>query len=332
MAQINPRTFTDARELGDNVYELILTNWGNRGANQDQNNGSVIYPPVKSLANGAITLDGQFTGPPITSLAGIAISPRSQVDQCILTYTPLPQTASFLPNVPPSPTSGIIPPPLPQVPPVGGDIAIPLGFINRGGVLESEQLLSVGAPLIGQQLGPILVRAVSQHWFGDTFVPDPGSPTPATGTDYGTALSPQIWVNPELRLLLYFTAPVLPPLKRAPSVFSFSTALLGAPDVIVKTIPVMGRRVAIVSIKNVSANPAVTVTITGTINELAASGVTPTLTNYEIPLVTPVTLGAHEAAEFCVPCCGALGVSYMIVYLSSLAAVGDFVFRVSLFD
>ena len=35
MAQINPRTFADAVRLGDNMYELILTNWGNRGARLD---------------------------------------------------------------------------------------------------------------------------------------------------------------------------------------------------------------------------------------------------------------------------------------------------------
>jgi hypothetical protein len=226
MAQINPRTFADAKNLGDNVYELILTNWGNRGLAQDLNNGSISYPPVKSLPNGAIPIEGVFTLPEIPSLAAIAIAPRSHLDRCILHFTALPQTPPELtPNANP----------------------IDAGFVNNGNMLESEQLLSIRAPLIGQLPGPIIIRAVSAHWYSDTYFRiGAGIFTPFP---FGTAIPPNVgdnpvWNNPELRLLLYLTGrSALPPPVRAPlhianPQYTFTTVN----EELLSVVPVMGRK------------------------------------------------------------------------------------------
>src|SRR5512143_1109016 len=119
MAQINPRTFADAIQLADNIYELILTNWGNRGLQQDQNNGSISYPPVKSLPNGSIPIIGDFTLPLIPSLTAIAIAPRSTVDRCIINYTSLPQADPTLTITATTP----------------GTSPIDEGFVNQGNLL-----------------------------------------------------------------------------------------------------------------------------------------------------------------------------------------------------
>jgi hypothetical protein len=264
MAQINPRTFADAKQLADNVYELILTNWGNTGKAKDPNNGSISYPPVKNipstqapgvLPEGAIPLAGlppavDFLLPPIPSLYGIAIAPRSDVDKCILTFPSLPQISAENTT---TPFDGSVWDVFTEK-----SINLSQGFVNYGGYLDTEQFLSVGAPLIGQLPGPIVIRALSEHYFTDSqFAQDP------TGTDtYGTALNnldnttgPGFFWTPRLRLLLYLTAKtVLPPLKRAP--FSTSGSLLALYpnfDIPPFVVPVHGRRHVSIAVRNTEA-------------------------------------------------------------------------------
>lgn len=257
MAQINPRTFADAKQLGDNIYELILTNWGNRGRLQDPNNGSIQYPPVKNIPNtstgflpgGAIPIVADFLLPPIPSLFAIAIAPRSDVDECILNFPSLPQ----VPAVDTSCTPG-----------AGGvfdagtskSISIPQGFVNYGGILETEQVLSIHAPLIGQQNGPILIRATRNSYFDDSYRPL----DPAGMNTFGTQLNvlPNVvgggfFKTPELRLLLYLTSKgTLPPPRRAPfydlgSLIPFYPLAGGIPPVVY---PCMGRRVIRILARN----------------------------------------------------------------------------------
>jgi len=275
MAQINPRTFADARQLGDGIYELILTNWGNRGQRRDANNGSIQYPPVKNIAGtatpfmleGAIPIVADFLLPPIPSLSGIAIAPRSTVDRCILNFPSLQQ-------VPADET---------PFPAEGADtawnvvtdkiITIPEGFVNYGGILATEQILSTHSPLVGQLTGPIIVRAHTSTMFSDSY-----SALDPAGTDtFGTALNefpgslgPGSFYTPQLRLLLYLTSKgVLPPARRAPSTWRGSLLALYplaggiAPDVF----PIMGRRHVTITLVNPTGGAA-TVNARGTFNEL----------------------------------------------------------------
>jgi hypothetical protein len=264
MAQINPRTFADAKQLADGVYELILTNWGNRGQAQDPDNGSISYPPVKNLPGtstaflpkGAIPIvpsNGDFLLPPIPSLSGIAIAPRSDVDKCILNFPALPQQ-------PAENTQTAVGQGGTLDGATGKSITIPQGFVNYGGELETEQELSVHAPLIGQLNGPILIRAHWTSYFDDSYTPiEPG------GTSkFGTQLNalpnnagPGFFKTPELRLLLYLTSSgVLPPRERAPY---YDAGVLkpfypagGAPPIVY---PCMGRRAIRVNARNFNNVP-----------------------------------------------------------------------------
>lgn len=304
MAQINPRSFADARQLGDGIYELILSNWGNRGAERDPDNGSISYPPVKNLpgtatpfmTEGAIPIvNGDFLLPPIPSLFGIAISPRSDVDRCILNFPVLPQVPaedSAFPAQNTDTTWNVA---------TDKSISIPQGFVNYGGVLDTEQLLSVHSPLIGTLPGPIVVRAHTTTMFEDSyFALDPA------GTDtFGTALNifpntlgPGFFYTPKLRLLLYLTSKgVLPPTKRAPATWRGSLPALypfaGAIPPLV--FPIMGRRHITITLVNTTGGAA-TVNARGTFNELQSFPSTFTLGTLEAQLGTAALAAGPSSA------------------------------------
>ncbi len=323
MAQINPRTFAVANQLGDGIYELILTNWGNRGQLQDPQNGSINYPPVFSTANGSIPILGtaaapaKFTLPLLPSLFGIAIAPRSNVDRCILNYTTLPQASPLQSQVAPAD-------------------AFVDGFVNQGGILETEQILSVQSPLIGQQVGPIIVRACEAHWFGDSYFPD-GSAT-ASGL-FGTAIPSRkfgdtaLWTNPELRLLLYLTSRgVLPPASRAPFHLTGIHHFTAGGEETLVIVPVMGRHHVRVSFR-AGSNPAA-VRVAGTFHQTtgAAGPAFATSHDYEVPLAEPVTVPAQQAVVFS---CSLdhPSVSFLIVYSTGGFGAGtDVEFSVDAFD
>jgi hypothetical protein len=152
--------------------------------------------------------------------------------------------------------------------------------IKNGGILETEQVLAVGAPLIGQLNGPIVVRAHPDQWFGDFL-----NTTPLPGfTDFGTRLgtpdtnvggAPAIWVNPELRLLLYLTSrSTLPPLKRAP----LKLVALASPSplnkrILFRAIPVMGRKHVSIAVYMESFPGATEIEVTGVTSSFSAAGV-----------------------------------------------------------
>lgn len=274
MTQINPRTFADAIQLADNVYELILTNWGNRGLMQDQFNGSISYPPVKTLPGGGVPILGDFTLPPIPSLAAIAISPRSLVDRCIVNFASLPQAPESL---------------------TPGGNSIDRGFVQQGGILETEQILSIHAPLIGQQPGPIVIRAHADSYFSDTYIPIANNLTPVM--PFGTALPTNvggglIWLNPELRLLLYMNGRgALPPTYRAPLLFRVSNyTFTSNNEELIAVVPVAGRRYVRVQYKTGGID--VTLNITGVQWNGQPSGGTGLVTNrnFEFPLAGPIAI------------------------------------------
>jgi len=301
MAQINPRSIVDATQLGDAVYELILTNWGNRGAKQDPNNGSLSYPPIKSNPNGSIPIEGMFMIPALPSLATIAIAPRSTVDRCVLHYTSLPQTPAAL---------------------TPGASAIDQGFVNEGSILETEQILSIHSPLIGQAPGPIIVRAHETSYFSDAYFKIGNDlSTPST---FGTALPPGpggalVWNNPELRLLLYLNGRVaLPPVVRAPLHVALTSAFVANAEQLVAVVPITGRRYIRVQYR--AAGVGATIRATGVQwNGQPATG--PTFVddlNFEYPLVANTAVAADSTAILSID---NPGISFLLLYATPGAPI-----------
>src|SRR5574341_2519812 len=136
MALLSALKPADANALGELIYELILSNWGIWGAKRDPENGSEQFPPV-AFEGVEIPINLES---PLGSVSGLAIAPRSQVDRCIVRYN------------------------------VHRKLTLPPGrprFLNNGGVLEAETMVSVESPFIGQLPGPITIRASAAHWFAD---------------------------------------------------------------------------------------------------------------------------------------------------------------------
>ena len=294
MAQLNPRSFTDAQQLGDAVYELILTNWGNRGAKQDQNNGSIQYPPIKTNPNGSIPIEGQLLLPSIPSLSAIAISPRSMVDRCVVHYTGLPQTPAIA---------------------TPGASTIDQGFVNEGSILETEQILAVGAPLIGQQIGPIIIRAHETSYYSDTYFKN--GDDLSTPSVFGTALpngpnGALTWTNPELRLLLYMNGKAaLPPAQRAPLHVAITSAFVANAEQLALVVPIMGRKH--IRLQYRAAGVGATIRATS-VQWNGQPDVAPTFVdnlNFEYPLVGNTVIAANSTAILSID---HPGISFLLLY------------------
>jgi hypothetical protein len=307
MPQLNPRTIPMATQYGDSIYELILSNWGNRGTLQDKNNGSIQFPGVITLVNGSIPIKGELTGIPVTSIFAIGVAPRSDWDRCILRTN---AQQLIVANIAPS-------------------------FINVGNVLETELVVAVPDPLIGQIPGPTIIRANQAGWYSDTYVP---AGVAASVLPFGTALGNPpvgstggpIWYNPELRLMLYLASQApLPPSSRAPFHHEYSYVFAATTEQLTKVVPVMGRRHVRVSVQ-VTGTGMVTPRLTGTFHEttlVSSPPVVVTEANYEVPLDAGVALDPtiNSGIEFALE---HPGVSYLMV--KATATVSGAVMRVSI--
>lgn len=306
MPQLNPRTLRDARDLGDQVYELILSNWANTGARRDPNNASVIFPPVRTLPSPPIIpADAQFLLPPIPSLSAIAISPRSLVDRCIIQFANNAQVAASVQAKSPVPNSPL---------------------------LETEQVLAVGAPLIGQLPGPLVIRAAPEETFGDHLRQDATSPDYTTPTHpFGTALPTNptgpgelVFITPELRLLLYLTpsSPTLPPLIRAPWTYDWLADNIDSSTpapTLAKVIPVMGRLSGALNVFTLANCNSVEVVVTGVFR--GADNV-----DYEVPLVAETSVPINESALIPIfgDGCARRGLNFICVYITASNPNVDF--------
>lgn len=271
--QIFSRSIAQAIQLSETIYELILTNWGNRGVKQDPNNGSILFPATPSNANGSIPLHGQDPAFSVPSLSGIAVSPRSGVDRCIIRYG-----------------TRQVEPQQSQLPPTS---TVNNGFVNQGGILETEQIVSIHSHLIGPQIGPIFVRAHPSSWFGDTYQLSGGG----SGA-FGTALpSTSNWNPPELRLLLYLASSrAFPPNIRAPYYYETIYTFTAATEQIVAVVPIGGRRRVKVAVK--AGNTAsIAVRLTGTfhtLQPLLGSSPFATQNDQEVELLDSSTVDANQ--------------------------------------
>jgi len=266
MTLLTPISPSEAANLGDLIYELILSNWGNWGQGRDSQNASVQYPP--SGFRGVefpLDLDG------LPSVNGIAIAPRSDVDRCIIRYS------------------------------THRKYALPTGkprYLNNGGLLEAETEVAVGAAYIGQVLGPIIVRADPAHWFADTYTPAdvaPPSPLPA----FGTALKDR-FATPSLRLLLFLNAQTaFPPGHRAPFhsefAYPFAAADVGT-EALLRVVPIMGRQHVRVNVTASGGPGTVDVRASGTYAAITPgvpdTNPVPQVMTHEVPLAGPQTLDA----------------------------------------
>jgi hypothetical protein len=181
------------------------------------------------------------------------------------------------------------------------------GFVERyGNMLATEQVLSVRAPLIGQLNGPIVVRAVPEHWFGDHYIPNGTSTAQAFGTTLKpTATNPDrpVWINPELRLLLYLTGKgALPPPVRAPFHQERVHVFSGGTEELLIVVPVMGRKFVRVSYRTAGFDQ--TVQITGTFHSLDRPGILGDIDaeDWEVPLVPPTLVPGETAVTFTCDC------------------------------
>jgi hypothetical protein len=322
MAQINPRTFADAKQLADGVYELILTNWGNRGQAQDPDNGSIIFPPVAGDPNTGIIPSVPFPagvpdplvrGTPIPSVAAIAISPRSIVDRCILQIDGLPQIKqqfAYANNQ--------------------KQVTEDPDVIRHGGMLETELQLAVGAPYIGQINGPVVVRADSAHWYRDTYnrLPANGGGAPPFGSalgrpgpsDFGG--SPNVFISPELRLLLYLTGTPtpLPPQRRAPLrlswLMSFGVISPPSPLILLRAVPIMGRRHISIAISTDPFSKGGELRFTGLVSSvLVSSSLSSNHVNDEIDLgISPILLSGGSESFYVNVTNEAPVLSWLLIY------------------
>ena len=328
MAQINPRPFSDAIQLSDAIYELILTNWGNTGAAKDRDNGSLQYPPIKSITNGSIpygvpTDSNAFLLPEIPGVSAIAISPRSDIDRAIIRYQGNQQVPPTFANIPTVPGFTLMPCTYTQ------------GFFNKGGILETEQVVSVGAPLIGMQPGPIVVRAHPAGWFTDTVNPYGSGTAIPFGTTLGVGAASSefpVWTNPELRLLLYFTGvAALPPGIRAPYHLAFGCSPPNGPGfTLIKVVPIMGRRHVKVAARNRAAG-AVNVKLGGVVSRvLASNNVAPfgSVVSDELELVASTAIVGQAGTIFTLD---HPGVTFLLLWANG-AGIDAVDFSIDAFD
>lgn len=317
--QLNPRTIQQAIIDADATYELILSNWGNRGVAQDKNNGSIQFPPVRGEANGNIPLaptQSQLLAPPPGSVFGIALDPRSDVNQCIIRS---------------------VDPARPFLVPPDTD-----GFINQGGILPSDRILSAEAPFVGQVTGPIIVAAHPSSWFGDTFTkltPEAAPETAAFGTAAGSAFQ-----SPVLRVR-FGTANqgILPFSRRAPydKTFFFPEPTGPETELLIAAIPITGRRRGTVSMRLNAPGPlfvggvvvAVTQAFTAITN--GASPTTPVIDTYEAPVDGGATFDDgvdvrnNTVRTFSLP---NLGGNFLLVQCRTFGGGRSFNVHVTLFD
>ncbi len=204
-------SLVQAQKNGEEIWELILSNWGHRGAGGCLS----LDPPVPPGCDDpyALVYPAVVGDQPLSTVTGLAIAPMSEVDRCLVSYNINPLTTG------------------------------PVFSYNAGEIGLSDQILSVDRPLLYQLNGPLVIRALENQWWTNTYLPD-GSNTPAT---FGTDLVDVVFTPPTLRLLLFLRASAQYTSRRAPLLFRAHITPGGAPgpvaSTLTKVINVYGRRV-----------------------------------------------------------------------------------------
>lgn len=250
-----------ARLNGEQVWELILTNWGNQGALKDADSNQYGNFPGTNILN-------QFTLPPAVALA---IAPDSYLDLTWM-YPLVP----FIPGT--KKTNTAYQRLLSQDRPWLGGTSSPLIF-------------TAGPSFLGPQTTQALANQPERIFF-DTVVDEAGAVIPfGTALDGGTGA---IFIQPRLNVLMYLRDPPASIPKRAPFGDHF-LRLSPAGDNIVRVWPVMGRRHIRVIVWN-NIGGAVNVRLTGVDTlglPIFAFG-----TPHERLLAGPVALGAGALTTF----------------------------------
>jgi hypothetical protein len=273
--QVNPLSLSLAISLGDGLYEIVLSNWGNRGTSQDPDNGSIMFPSLKTLSNGNIPLNGPFYEPS-GGVGSIIIAPKSDADRFALFFN------NHVPDAPG---------------------ASALGFLNRGEIPLMNQIISIDTPIVAPINGPLVIRAHPAGWWADTYTPCGLGPVtapfgPSLGNPPVGSTGGPIFINPALRVLLSIAGQrFLPSDARAPLHHEYAYAFATTnKEQLTKAIQIIGRKFVRVLVQAASggAPSTVTVQLTGLFTHIGTgpNPVTPTIDLIEVPLAGPVVLNA----------------------------------------
>lgn len=214
----------DAKRRGFDVWEVWLSNWGNVGAGADVN--STKFPDV--TANPGIILNGVYAA---------AIAPSSTVDRCQLLWNsgnPLDTSATQWPYY--AMECSVRTPVRWSLP--GGPIAY--AFNPSAPVLPALQISAVAQLNLTPSFNDnFIAQTTAAPLFGDTYFPA-GSTTAAP---WGTALADDIFIQPQLRLLVWLRPPGGGlPTHRFPVQFQDLVQVDNATTELKKVVPVHGRR------------------------------------------------------------------------------------------
>lgn len=283
-------SLVQAQKNGEEIWELILTNWGHHGPGGCLS----LDPPIPRGACAdpyALVYPAVVGDQPLSTVTGLAIAPLSEVDRCLVSYNINPLT--------------------------GPEVA----SYNTGAIGLSDQILSVDRPLLYQLNGPLVIRALENQWWTNTYLPD-GSVTPAA---FGTDLVDAVFTPPTLRLLLFLRGPTQFTLRRAPLLFRSFLNPGGAPgpiaSTLTKVINVYGRRVINLMLRGATTGGgSAAVVRIGGVNgrpQIAFPDLTSCL---EETLVAPVTLTAGQAHPVTLT---DPGVDFLTVYIQRTGVGAD---------
>jgi len=234
---------TDAKRRGFDVWELWLSNWGNKGAGADGN--SIAFPT--SATNPGISLGGVYA---------ISVAPQSTVDRALITWAsgnPYSSVVSDQGDYYSTPIS----------------VREPISWTMPGGKtpltpFSPVELVTVStAPITGSP-SQLYASFPDTCTFGDTYFPA----GVAAAQTWGVGLGGNIWTQPQLRLLLWLKPPTTGlPTARAPFDFFFvMNPVSAAAETLFKVIPLQGRRKVSIRIRNTAASGPVNIRIGSVVN------------------------------------------------------------------
>lgn len=235
---------SDAKRRGFDIWEVWLSNWGNKGAGADGN--SVLFP--NSSTNPGVALGGVYA---------VAIAPQSTVDRALITWASGNQYSSAI-----SDQQDYYATPI--------SVREPISWLVPGGrtpftPFTPEELILISTDPFGGTASQLYANFSSNSTFADTYLPA-GNATPQP---WGAGLGASIWTQPQLRLLLWLKPPTTGlPVARAPFDFRFTmNPVSSATETLFRVVPLQGRRKVSVRIRNTAASGPVNIRLGSVVNE-----------------------------------------------------------------
>jgi hypothetical protein len=247
---VPPFSLSTAVALGQDVYEVLIDDWGDDGGVPTNYDSRLWPPPINGIVQPGLE----------ASLAAMMIGPRSTVDRCLVTYNL--QAPKTIPVEGPNPTDRVR----------RLSVDSPLLFTQAANPGQRPDLTLSGspAPVISNQqvtqelsvwAGP-LEGAISFYGgpVDGTYIPTTYVPVTGGGTKPFGSSGLAGYEAPLLHLYLFLKPPIaFPPASRAPmfrkGAPSGAALQVAGVEVTVAAIPVYGRRTIEVAMSmNVSAS------------------------------------------------------------------------------